>query len=40
MLLFYNGVIHTMDPAYPIVEAVLSGDDGRIQAAGKGSNDA
>lgn len=35
MHLFYNGVIHTMDPAYPSIEAVLVGDDGRIQAVGK-----
>lgn len=35
MRLFYNGTIHTMDPAYPTVEAVLVGTDGRIQAVGK-----
>lgn len=34
MLLFHNGTIHTMDPAYPTVEAVLVGDDGRIEAVG------
>jgi len=34
MLLFHNGTIHTMDPAQPIVEAVLVGDDSRIQAIG------
>lgn len=34
MLLFYNGTIHTMDPAYPTGEAVLVGADGRIQAVG------
>ena len=34
MKLFYNGTIHTVDPAYPAPEAVLIGDDGRIQAIG------
>lgn len=34
MLLFHNRPIHTMDPAQPTVEAVLVGDDGRIQAVG------
>jgi len=35
MLLFYNGPIHTMDPACPAPEAVLVGDDGRIQSVGR-----
>ena len=34
MQLFYNGVIHTIDPNYPAPEAVLVGDDGRILAVG------
>jgi predicted amidohydrolase YtcJ len=34
MLLFYNGVIHTIDPNYPTAEAVLVGDDRRIAAVG------
>jgi predicted amidohydrolase YtcJ len=34
MLLFSNGIIHTLDPSLPIPEAVLVGDDGRIAAVG------
>jgi predicted amidohydrolase YtcJ len=34
MLLFYNGVIHSMDTAFPNPEAVLVGEDGRIRALG------
>src|SRR5581483_9179309 len=34
MLLFTNGIVHTIDPAQPTAEAVLVGDDGRILAAG------
>src|SRR6186713_2808509 len=34
MLLFHNGVIHTMDANAPTAEAVLVGDDGRITAVG------
>ncbi len=34
MKLFYNGTIHTIDPAYPSPEAVLISDNGRIQAVG------
>jgi predicted amidohydrolase YtcJ len=34
MPLFYNGTIHTIDPAYPQAEAVLTGADGRVVAVG------
>src|SRR5262245_98294 len=34
MLLFSNGIIHTVDPSMPRAEAVLVGDDGRIAALG------
>ena len=34
MLLFSNGIIHTVDPSLPNPEAVLVGDDGRITAVG------
>jgi len=34
MLLFSNGIIHTVDPSLPNPEAVLVGDDGRISAVG------
>ncbi len=34
MQLFFNGVIHSVDPAYPHPEALLIGDDGRIVAVG------
>ena len=34
MKLFYNGVIHTMNPATPTTDALLVGDDGRIAALG------
>jgi predicted amidohydrolase YtcJ len=34
MHLFYNGVIHTMDPDYPDPEAVLVNETGRIEAVG------
>ncbi|MBZ0275193.1 MAG: amidohydrolase family protein, partial [Anaerolineae bacterium] len=34
MQLFYNGIIHAIDPRYPAPEAVLVGDDGRIAAVG------
>lgn len=34
MLLFHNGIIHTMDAAQPTAEALLVGDDGRIAALG------
>ncbi len=34
MLLFYNGVIHTMDEKFPAPEAVLVDDNGRIAAVG------
>jgi predicted amidohydrolase YtcJ len=32
MLLFSNGMIHTVDPSLPNPEAMLVGDDGRIAA--------
>ena len=35
MLLFHNGVIHSMDPNHPAPEAVLVGDDGRLRAVGR-----
>ncbi len=35
MLLFDNGVIHTLDPAHPTVEAVLVDDGGQIARVGK-----
>ncbi|HLU77799.1 MAG TPA: amidohydrolase [Burkholderiales bacterium] len=38
MLLFTNGIIRTMDPAAPVVEAVLVGDDGRIAATGRAAD--
>src|SRR5436190_12258580 len=34
MKLFYNGIIHTIDPVYPAPEAVLVGADRRIGAVG------
>jgi predicted amidohydrolase YtcJ len=34
MLLFHNGIIHTMDSAHPRAEAVLVSDDGRILGVG------
>src|SRR5262245_20841509 len=34
MLLFHNGVIHTLDPNHPQPEALLAGEDGRILALG------
>lgn len=34
MILFHNGIIHTMDPRYPAPEAVLTGEDGHIPAVG------
>lgn len=34
MHLFYNGIIHTMDPSQPQPEAVLVNDGGRIEAVG------
>lgn len=34
MLLFYNGIIHTMNPTQPQAELVLVGDNGRIILAG------
>src|SRR6187455_1989480 len=34
MLLFHNGVIHTIDAQYPTAEALLVGDDGKIAAVG------
>jgi predicted amidohydrolase YtcJ len=34
MLLFHNGIIHTIDPRYPQAEALLTGPDGRIAAVG------
>ncbi|MCC6614290.1 MAG: amidohydrolase [Anaerolineae bacterium] len=34
MQLFFNGIIHSVDSAYPHPEAVLVGDDGRIAAVG------
>jgi predicted amidohydrolase YtcJ len=34
MLLFHNGIIHTVDPANPSPEAVAVGHDGRIVYAG------
>ncbi len=34
MKLFYNGTIHTLDPAYPAPEAVLIDDQQRIAAVG------
>lgn len=34
MLLFHNGIIHTVDANHPKPEALLVGDDGRIQAVG------
>ncbi len=35
MLLFYNGVIHTMDAEFPMPEAVLVDDNGKIAVVGK-----
>ncbi|MCX6047361.1 MAG: amidohydrolase family protein, partial [Chloroflexi bacterium] len=35
MKLFYNGTIHTLDPAYPAPEAVLVDDQQRIAAVGR-----
>lgn len=35
MYLFDNGVIHTLDPAHPTVEAVLVDDSGQIAQVGK-----
>ena len=35
MLIFHNGVIHTMDKAMPHAEAVAVGDDGKIAAVGR-----
>ncbi len=35
MNLFYNGIIHTMDPNLSEIEAVLIDDNGRITAVGK-----
>jgi hypothetical protein len=34
MLLFHNGIIHTIDPNFPHPKAVLTGDDGHILAVG------
>lgn len=34
MKLFTNGTIHTIDPDYPQVEAVLVNDEGKIEAVG------
>ena len=34
MLLFHNGIIHTMNPAQPTAELVLVGDSGRILLVG------
>ena len=34
MLLFHNGIIHTIDAKVPAAEALLVGDDGRIAAVG------
>lgn len=34
MLLFHNGLIHTLDPRLPHAEALLTGDDGHILAVG------
>jgi predicted amidohydrolase YtcJ len=34
MLLFHNGIIHTVDAKVPAAEALLVGDDGRIAAVG------
>jgi predicted amidohydrolase YtcJ len=34
MLLFHNGIIHTIDPHHPNPEALLVGDDGLIRAVG------
>lgn len=34
MKLFYNGIIHTMDPDKPQVEAVLTNDEGKIEGVG------
>jgi predicted amidohydrolase YtcJ len=34
MLLFHNGIIHTLDPRYPRAEALLTGNDGRIRVVG------
>ena len=38
MLLFYNGVIHTMDPAQPTAELILVNDRGRIVLVGDINN--
>lgn len=38
MLLFYNGIIHTMDENHPSPEAVLVGNDGHIRAVGSFSD--
>lgn len=35
MFVFYNGTIHTMDPANPSPEAVVIGEDGRILEIGR-----
>ncbi len=34
MLLFHNGIIHTMNPQHPTAELVLVDDDGRIELMG------
>ncbi len=34
MKLFYNGIIHTMDPEKPQVESVLVSNDGRVRETG------
>src|SRR5512134_269137 len=34
MLLFHNGIIHSLDSNDPAAEALLVGDDGRILAVG------
>ena len=38
MLLFYNGVIHTMDPAQPTAELILVNDRGRVVLVGDINN--
>ena len=35
MILFHNGIIHTLDATQPRAEALLVGDDGRIRLVGR-----
>lgn len=38
MLLFYNGIIHTMNDDHPSAEALLVGSDGRIMGVGNAAD--